>query len=976
MTERRTATERHYLLADGTYRAEVHVRPIHYKAPNGSWQPIETSLAASTKSGYSVSNETNTIRTYLPNTSDGWMRVEAGGGAVSFRSLDLTQVSASAQESSVRYVDATAGVSRTYTVEPGRLKELITLESPVPAPTFRYEMLLEGLEANLGLDNSMRFLNATGEVAITIPAPWMKDAAGRFGRVGVSLTKSAEGLIYGVQPSVEWLAKARYPIIIDPVFTSCLWTAANLVSQPDAFWSPGAQEDPDDESQFIAGPEMPLGAGYYDCWRSVLSFGVYSLPRDSEISSARLGIHCDSATGDANKRIQAYRITKNLSLTGSPTSFPTPTNIGVTELALRQYDSSVDIIEPYYGGADKTFDVTGLLQDWADERGLPFNVLLRDTQEDVDFNWRDDTTLMLDADTGTLDIDYSTPGWYMLQCNSRHAGNTQYPLVSSLNDLQYNFGQKWTTELATASGNLPTNYEGAQFVPSIVAVPNYSNTSSGLPILYLPVNDKRIATWDYDADGYAQDLASGHTRIWRIEDTGAGFNTKAFDLDDINQGVGVDILVTGAPIVIGTALEDSTPGHKLIVAGIRQTVDESGIVDSSEGHVMRIDVTGSGQNAQMALKWDYVFDVSDNQQGVFASPGYWDGTTNYKNEAGEPRSYTGGVILVPVHKGDAIYDYGGGDYLIALKLDTENPYGENVWGYVNDSTGELDYHLRGSGELATVTWGGLAPLVGTRWLEFSSPAVSLVTRRVYATSILPSLYDVTGKVEARDLETGEPPAFTVETNWAGVGGGSVRAQTVSVLDNRFYAGRTGIFNGWLDIPGVSNNPFSVADTDISDLEFGSIIAPAAFYPKDHTAVVAASGGPEVISALFGNATDTFPTLNITSTKWVGDSTTGFTSGAPLITGTLGLTPMACLTTAIDDGGTVGQAHTSVVSLSGATPGSIVKTMSNLEGLAYSNHATYGSTYGSRARLYVVTGGIQQLFPTPFVNATQLYCFAQ
>jgi hypothetical protein len=84
MTERRTATERHYLLADGTYRAAVHLQPIHYQAADGSWQPIDTTLHASAETGFAVANETNALRSYLPAAA-GWVRVEAGNASISFR---------------------------------------------------------------------------------------------------------------------------------------------------------------------------------------------------------------------------------------------------------------------------------------------------------------------------------------------------------------------------------------------------------------------------------------------------------------------------------------------------------------------------------------------------------------------------------------------------------------------------------------------------------------------------------------------------------------------------------------------------------------------------------------------------------------------------------------------------------------------------------------------------------------------------
>jgi hypothetical protein len=562
--------------------------------------------------------------------------------------------------------------------------------------------------------------------------------------------------------------------------------------------------------------------------------------------------------------------------------------------------------------------------------------MLRDMQEDVAWQQRESAVVYFTPNGNTLSITYTNPGWYMLQGNNRHSGNTEYPLAADLYNLQNTVSQKWSTALptmswtpTTAATSMPDNEPYAEFVPSVVVVPNYTNPSSGLPVLYVPVNDKKIL-------GAA--APSGNTRIWRIEDTGSGYNAQSFDLP-------AHIQITGTPIVVGTQLENGTPGHKLVVAGFKLIADDAGHVTGSEGHVIRYDVTGSGQSLSFTERWHYVFPVSQPVRGVYASPGYWNGTTRYKNEAGSPRTYTGGVILVPVFNGDTP----SGNYLIALALDTNNPAGQNVWGYVTDSTGALVYHDN--------SWGGL-PLMQNSdyWTEHSSPAVSIIRGRAYASVHLPDR-EASGVV-ARELETGQPPA---EEDWY-AGSGTVDAQTVSVSGDRFYTGRTFTFNGWQDIYCSGSNPWELTDVAVPS-GLSMVWAPAAFYPQDHTAVVAAGVSS---TGLFGVATDndvSWGNFNnvLGSPKWSSAS----------VVGTQGATANACLTSSDDEGA----AHTDIYGLTAPSQGAVLKTLSGLSGLVYGNQAAYGSSITGRCRLYVVTGGIYQIYPS-LTQPAMLYCIAQ
>lgn len=171
MTERRTMTSKTFLLADGTYRAEFHSAPINYKAADGSWQPIETTLTAASRPGFAVENETNAIRAYFPSDSTGWMRVESDSGAVSFRAIGGSPMRCSVEGNSLSFGTPWPQTTVRYQVQPGRLKETITLLGPGAPPVIEEALRLENLTAQTNSDGTVTLMDIAGRPSLTLERP-------------------------------------------------------------------------------------------------------------------------------------------------------------------------------------------------------------------------------------------------------------------------------------------------------------------------------------------------------------------------------------------------------------------------------------------------------------------------------------------------------------------------------------------------------------------------------------------------------------------------------------------------------------------------------------------------------------------------------------------------------------------------------------------------------------------------------------
>jgi len=184
------------------------------------------------------------------------------------------------------------------------------------------------------------------------------------------------------------------------------------------------------------------------------------------VQSATLNMYADHATGDPDMQVQIYDIDKALDPTGAAGQYPTPNNIGIDATALSVYNSMLAPLEPNFWGAYKTFDVTDLVQGWADDRSTALILMLRDTQEDVAWQSRSSATVYFAPNGNTLSVNYTNPGWYMFQGNGRHTGRTQW-------DMPEDVVAKWSTpaSLPTPSGYETESSRFRRIPPAVLAVP-------------------------------------------------------------------------------------------------------------------------------------------------------------------------------------------------------------------------------------------------------------------------------------------------------------------------------------------------------------------------------------------------------------------------------------------------------------------------------------------------------------------------
>ncbi len=628
---------RHYVLANGTYSAEFHRNPIHDKSEDGTWQPIDTSLKATSRPGFATANETNVIKTYLPSRSDGWVRVEADGTAISFRPIAAMPVTGNIGVDGMTCVGAWANTTLTYTIKAGSLKETLTLTAPSGPGCFQFGLQSEGLQVVPNPDNSISLNGPVGSATLRIEAPWMFDAAGRTSSANeTAITNTPNGLVYTLTPSAEWLATARYPVVIDPTVTYSADTAVVKKTQTNTQYSPGVNTNGTTTGDYLACGALSSSEAY----RSVLGYAV-SFPMDCDINKAEIELYRHHALDSygSSVTVQPYLLPSTLGWSGGITW----SNVGAGVP-----DDATDpsfVLSAMSGSV--TIDVTNIVDEWvAGDQTGHMNVLLRDVEDYGGTPTQNVVFLETDDPRNQLTVFY-TPGWYTLQGNRGRTGATKNWLSYGLEGSDYTVTE---TSMTTTNGPDPD----PALPPSLVTTPDPNNPSAIAPLVYAAIPGRK---------GTSQNPVYMNSRVYRVNAAG---DTMAANLQGIQ--------VTGTPVALG---------NTVIVTG--NEVESDG--DIVQGHVIRLDAMPSNNPTALTVVWDT--EIPDGW--IYSSPLFCPLVTEYtlreENEEDQTVYNYDGAIIVSATEG-----YTG--FMYAKSLTT----GLDVWGVVDENGAllepppSLDYH--------------------------------------------------------------------------------------------------------------------------------------------------------------------------------------------------------------------------------------------------------------------------------------------
>ncbi|HVD47847.1 MAG TPA: DNRLRE domain-containing protein, partial [Candidatus Limnocylindria bacterium] len=319
LPDRRTKNSKTSRNANGTYTTTITNGPINYRDANGKWQPIDSVLTASAKSGYAWANRANSFKVNFKDAlGQGYLGIDARGKTFTLSLDGAASAKAAVTGSRVSYPAVLPGVDLRYDVGANGVKETLVLANADVPNHYRFTLSPPSgttVRAVRLSDGSWEFfLPAQDDPVFSLAAPHASDRTADLQASdpenNATLTVAKVGSDFSIDLSVDaaWLKNTNraFPVELDP-------TLSIQPDSQDAYFHGNAPTDTgthDNNGMIHIGDS----SSHYD-W-SAVQFGLSSIPANAQISSASLGLfyngYCISpptSCGGSTHTIEAHRMT-------------------------------------------------------------------------------------------------------------------------------------------------------------------------------------------------------------------------------------------------------------------------------------------------------------------------------------------------------------------------------------------------------------------------------------------------------------------------------------------------------------------------------------------------------------------------------------------------------------------------------------------------------------------------------------------
>lgn len=226
LPEYRTAYSKTYASQDGRYLTKTFAERIHVNV-NGVFVPIDTALHRRESGSFAYESGINTYRAkFVESTSatSSFMSVAQNGAEIDIAYENANTVNAQVAGSTITYAQLLPGADMMYAIQSELVKGNITLHHPPTEGEIPWR-IIERLNVNEGttlVQQSPRAIDVqrNGSTLWTIQAPSMSDANGELSAELSYELQSVGEREYRVTltPLTSWIARAAYPVVIDPDF--------------------------------------------------------------------------------------------------------------------------------------------------------------------------------------------------------------------------------------------------------------------------------------------------------------------------------------------------------------------------------------------------------------------------------------------------------------------------------------------------------------------------------------------------------------------------------------------------------------------------------------------------------------------------------------------------------------------------------------------------------------------------------------
>ncbi len=397
ITEKRSETEKHFLMSDGTFMVAKYSQPVHYQSNDGEWVEYDNTLSEAeatteqtalfgTDEIYSTKNQIENVVFAKKSNSNTLVSYEAKDYPISFNyqsakksNIKLTEKNEELEGNDtfltlpnltqeVLYENVFTKVDLQYFVSTNELKENIILKAKNAQNTFTVNYDIGALTAEI-VDSQTINLMSGSEHIYTISAPCMYDAGGeKSEKVTLAVKKNKNGkLTVEIAADSEWLhAESRaFPVTIDPSITT--ETARSDIDSVMIAQACG-NTNYSNQAEMIVGRE-PSEYGY--C-RVLTKFVLPELNKgdvvvDAELNFLNHGLwpYSDSTP---NMQVNAHKITSAWNVS-TVTWNNKPSNATVAA----DYDVFEDITEATW----RKFNITRMVKAWYENPAENFGVMLK-----------------------------------------------------------------------------------------------------------------------------------------------------------------------------------------------------------------------------------------------------------------------------------------------------------------------------------------------------------------------------------------------------------------------------------------------------------------------------------------------------------------------------------------------------------------------------------------------------------------------
>ncbi|MEU2234318.1 LamG-like jellyroll fold domain-containing protein [Streptomyces vietnamensis] len=227
-----TATSDYFVNADGSTTVRHYTGRANFKASDGTWKPIDTSLTED-KDGRLQQTANSLDVEFAPTAADRQLAsVDFGSGrslAYALRGAAKSEPTVAA-DGTLTYADVLPATDVRLVPLAEGFKEYVVLRSPSAANSWVFPLDVKGLTPRIAADGDVEFTDADGKVTATIPHAYMEDSKvdPRSGDAAQSRDVSYELTEVDGKPALRmtadraWLDDPErvYPVSIDPTVTS------------------------------------------------------------------------------------------------------------------------------------------------------------------------------------------------------------------------------------------------------------------------------------------------------------------------------------------------------------------------------------------------------------------------------------------------------------------------------------------------------------------------------------------------------------------------------------------------------------------------------------------------------------------------------------------------------------------------------------------------------------------------------------